>query len=106
MGFKGGREVEVVGRNPDQTSLTCDQALFFRRRKYSNARVAVGKGEKKEPLIQLLHESSAALCLLSCRQSCRGPLRKQARYFREVNRSRSCFVIGRFRSILLVSAFG
>ena len=30
------------------TSLTCDQALLFRRaRKYSNARVAVGKGETK-----------------------------------------------------------
>ena len=67
---------------------------------------AVWKREKKEHLIELLHELSAAPCLLRCRQSCRGPLRKQARYFREVNRSRSWFVIGGFRSILLVSAFG
>ena len=39
--------------------------------------------------------------VLRCRQSYRGPLRKQVRCFREVNRSRSWFVIGGFRSILL-----
>ena len=44
--------------------------------------------------------------VLLCRQSYCGPLRKQVRYFKEVNRSRSWFMIGGFRSILLVSAFG
>ena len=39
--------------------------------------------------------------VLRCRQSCCGPLRKQAQYFREVNRSRSWFVIGGFLSICL-----
>ena len=44
--------------------------------------------------------------VLRCRQSCHGPLRKQVRYFREVNRSGSWFVTaGGFRSLLLVSTF-
>ena len=35
--------------------------------------------------------------VLRCHQSCRGPLTKQVRYFRQVNKSRSLFVVGGFR---------
>ena len=63
---------------------------------FGTRELVVWKREKKERLIQLLHELSVAPCLLRCRQSCCGPLRKQVRYSREVNRSCSWFVIGRF----------
>ena len=98
----------MVSSGPGLRSwLTCDQAFFFRRNvKVSQRESRQSKREKKERLIQLLHESSAAPCLLCCRQSCCGPLRKQTQYFREVSRSCSWFVIGGFRSILLVSTFG
>ena len=46
-----------------------------------------------------------AKCVLHCHQSCHRPLRKQAvQYFRGFKRSHSLLVIGRFQSILLVSA--
>ena len=51
----------------EESMLTCDQAFFFSGERESVAarELAVGRREKKERLIQLLHESSAAPCLLT-----------------------------------------
>ena len=54
------------------------RALFSEERKSIATRESADwkREKKKERLTQLLHESSAAPCLLRCRQSCRGPFRR------------------------------
>ena len=59
--------ITLVNREEDEVWVTCDLAFVFSEECESVAarESAVGRGTKKERLIQLLHVSAAAPCLLT-----------------------------------------
>ena len=72
IGVSGVKPLEVGTRTSDKLDLTCDQAFFFSGERESVAarESVVRRGRKKERLIQILLESSAAPCFANVMLSC------------------------------------